>query len=107
VEQVLRQIQDSLYQRAKTFRDSRICTAETLDEFKGFFPAREEQDEAGAEALRFVYAHWDGTRETEDRVQSEYKATIRCIPDDGPQEPGTCIFTGKPSTRRVVFARAY
>ena len=54
-----------------------------------------------------MYAHWDGTRETEDRVQKEFKATIRCLPFDGPAEPGVCLFTGKPSARRVVFARAY
>ena len=79
----------------------------TLDEFRTLFPPREEGTEAGAEPLKFVYAHWDGTRETEDRVQKEYAATIRCLPFDGPQEPGTCIFTGKPSKCRVVFARAY
>jgi prolyl-tRNA synthetase len=107
IEQLLREIQAALYQRAKAFRDSRIVTANTLEEFQALFPKREEQDEAGAEPLRFVYAHWDGARETEDRVQSEYKATIRCIPFDGPTEPGTCLFTGKPSQRRVVFARAY
>ena len=49
-------------------------------------------------------AHWDGTRETEDRIQEETKATIRCIPFDRPKEPGKCMVTGKPSARRVVFA---
>ncbi len=82
-------------------------TANTLDEFKALFPRARRATEAGAEPLKFVYAHWDGTRETEDRVQKEYKATIRCLPFDGPQEAGTCIFTGQPSARRVVFARAY
>ena len=66
----------------------------------------EKDDEAG-EPLKFVYAHWDGTRETEDRVQKEFKATIRVLPFDGEKVPGACIFTGKPSARRVVFARAY
>jgi prolyl-tRNA synthetase len=55
----------------------------------------------------FVWGHWDGTRETEDKVQEETKATIRCIPFDGPTEPGACMVTGKPSAKRVVFARAY
>lgn len=104
---LLHDIQKALYERAKAFRDSRLVTARTLDEFRDLFPPREEGDEAGAEPLRFVYAHWDGTRETEDRVQQEFKATIRCLPFDGPQEPGTCIFTGRPSARPVVFARAY
>jgi prolyl-tRNA synthetase len=54
-----------------------------------------------------VSAHYDGSRETEDMIQKEYKATIRCLPFDGPAEPGTCLFTDKPSARRVVFARAY
>jgi prolyl-tRNA synthetase len=107
IAKLLRDIQKALYDRAKKFRDERITTANTLDEFRALFPPREEGTEAGAEPLKFVYAHWDGTRETEDRVQKEYAATIRCLPFDGPQEPGTCIFTGKPSSRRVVFARAY
>jgi prolyl-tRNA synthetase len=107
IAKLLRDIQGAIYDRAKAFRDSRTVTAKTLDEFRDLFPPREEGDEAGAEPLKFVYAHWDGTRETEDLVQREYKATIRCLPFDGPAEPGTCIFTGKPSERRVVFARAY
>jgi prolyl-tRNA synthetase len=106
IEKLLREIQKALFERAKAFRDSRIVTATTLDEFKALFPV-EKEDEAGAEPLRFVYAHWDGTRETEDQVQKEYKATIRVLPFDGPKEPGTCLFTGKPSARQVVFARAY
>ena len=107
IAKLLRDIQTALYTKAKAFRDSRIVTANTLDEFKALFPAREEAAEAGTEPLKFVYAHWDGTRETEDRVQKEYAATIRCLPFDGPQEAGTCLFTGKESPRRVVFARAY
>ena len=58
-------------------------------------------------AMKFVLAHWDGTRETEDHVQKEFKATIRCLPSASPAEPGVCPFTGNPSARRVVFARAY
>jgi len=108
VDTVLRDIQKSLFSRAKTMRDSRIVTAETIEEFKQLFPTKGE-DEADTDlgTLKFVYAHWDGTRETEDRVQKEYKATIRCLPFDGPQESGTCLFSGKASPRRVVFARAY
>jgi prolyl-tRNA synthetase len=106
INQLLRDIQTALYGRAKKYRDACTVTANTLDEFKAFFPV--EKDEGGAAgALKFVYAHWDGTRETEDRVQAEFKATIRCLPFDGPPDAGACLFTGKPSARRVVFARAY
>lgn len=108
IEALLRAIQKGLYERAKAYRDARTVTANTLDEFKALFPVRKDEgEELPVDALKFVYAHWDGTRETEDMVQREYKATIRCLPFDGPQEPGTCVFTGKPSARRVVFARAY
>src|SRR5262249_43877383 len=101
-------IQGALRVRARVYRDARTVTANTLDEFKALFPVRkDENEELPVDALRFVYAHWDGTRETEDMVQKEYKATIRVLPFDGPKEPGTCIFTVKPSARRVVFARAY
>jgi prolyl-tRNA synthetase len=106
IAQLLRDIQQALFERAKAFRDSRIVTANTLDEFRALFPV-EREDETSTEPLKFVYAHWDGTRETEDRVQKEFKATIRVLPFDGPKEPGTCIFTGQPSARQVVFARAY
>ncbi len=106
IDKLLRDIQTALYNRAKAYRDANTTTANTLDEFKALFPI--EKEEGGATgALKFVYAHWDGTKETEDRVQAEFKATIRCLPFDGPTEPGTCLFTGKPSAKRVVFARAY
>jgi len=55
----------------------------------------------------FVSAHWDGTSETEDRIKEETKATIRCIPIDAEEEAGVCIYSGKPSNKRVLFARAY
>jgi prolyl-tRNA synthetase len=106
IARLLRDIQKSLYDRAAAFRDKQTATANSLDEFRAFFPV-EKDDETGAEPLRFVHAHYDGSREVEDMIQKEYKATIRCLPFDGEQEPGTCIFTGKPSARRVVFARAY
>jgi prolyl-tRNA synthetase len=64
---------------------------------------RRRLDEGGG----FLYCHWDGTSVTEEKIKEETKATIRCIPLDTPEEPGKCIFTGRPSTRRVVFARAY
>ncbi len=107
IAKLLRDIQKALYDRAKAFREANTVTANSLDEFRALFPAEKEGEESGAGGLKFVWAHYDGTRETEDRVQKEFKATIRCIPFDGPTEPGTCIFTGRPSARRVVFARAY
>ena len=55
----------------------------------------------------FVSAHWDGTVETEQAIKEETKATIRCIPLDAAEEPGKCVYSGKPSSRRVLFARAY
>ena len=107
VAQLLRDIQKALFDRAKAFRDKQTGTANTLEEFKAFFPAEKDEDAGVTGGQRFVYAHWDGTRETEDMVQKEYKATIRCLPFGGPTEAGVCVFTGKPSARRVVFARAY
>ena len=96
VADLLEDIQDNIYQKARKFRDEHISVADSYDEFK-------EKIEAGG----FVLAHWDGTTETELRVKEETKATIRCIPLDSDETPGTCIFTGKPSARRVIFARNY
>lgn len=96
VANLLEDIQNNIYTKASNFRDSHIFEANSYDEFK-------ELIEKGG----FVLAHWDGTTETEERVKEETKATIRCIPLDGDTTPGTCIFTGKPSERRVIFARNY
>ena len=96
VANLLEDIQNTIYTKARNFRDSHIFEANSYDEFK-------ELIEKGG----FVLAHWDGTTETEERVKEETKATIRCIPLDGDTTPGTCIFTGKPSERRVIFARNY
>ena len=86
VANLLEDIQNNIYTKARNFRDSHIFEANSYDEFK-------ELIEKGG----FVLAHWDGTTETEERVKEETKATIRCIPLDGDTTPGTCIFTGKPS----------
>jgi len=94
---LLDNIQSSLFDRAKAYRDSHITRVDTWEEFVATL------DGPGG----FVSAHWDGTGETEDLIKEETKATIRCIPLDNPQEAGTCIRTGKPSTQRVLFARAY
>ena len=90
-------IQANMFERARAYRDSHITPVDTWDEFVRLL------DEKGG----FLSAHWDGTSETEELIKTETKATIRCIPLDNPQEAGTCIKTGKPSTQRVLFARAY
>ncbi len=96
VANLLEDIQKNIYTKALNYRNSRIIEVNSYDEFK------EKIEEGG-----FLLAHWDGTTETEERVKEETKATIRCIPLDGDETPGTCIFTGKPSKRRVIFARNY
>jgi len=94
---LLEQIQTNLYTKASDFREETTHRADTWDEFVKIL------DTHGG----FVYAHWDGTAETEEAIKEKSKATIRCIPLDNPKEEGACILTGKPSTQRVVFARAY
>lgn len=94
---LLDDIQASMLERARTYRDEHITRVDTWDEFVRLL------DEKGG----FLSAHWDGTSETEELIKTETKATIRCIPLNNPQEAGTCIKTGKPSTQRVLFARAY
>lgn len=94
---LLENIQNNIYQRALDFRDNNIHYANTWDEFTDIL-----ENKAG-----FIAAHWDGTTETEVKIKELTKATIRCIPLDNKQEEGTCILTGKPSTQRVLFAKAY
>lgn len=96
VEEMLEDIQRNLFEKARKFRDEHTVEVDTYDEFK-------EQIEKGG----FILAHWDGTPETEEKIKEETKATIRCIPFEGDTTPGKCIVTGKPSERRVLFARAY
>ena len=94
---LLNDIQKSIYDKAKLFRDANIRKADTWDEFLRVL------DEEGG----FVSAHWDGTAATEESIKEKAKATIRCIPLNNPQEEGKCILTGAPSKERVLFARAY
>ena len=94
---LLEDIQKNLFDRASKFRENRTTEVDTYDEFK------EVLDSKGG----FVYAHWDGTIETEEKIKEETKATIRCIPMEGNTEEGKCIISGLPSKGRVVFARAY
>ena len=97
VEQLLAVIQDNLYQRALEFRDTHITPVDTFEEFKKVL------NEKGG----FIAAHWDGTIETEAKIKDATKASIRCIPIDAKEEQGLCILTGKPSSKRVLFAKAY
>ncbi len=96
VVKLLDEIQEGIYRKALAYREEHTVAVDTYDEFKA-------QIEKGG----FVLAHWDGTPETEERIKEETKATIRCIPFEGDTTPGTCMVTGKPSARRVLFARAY
>lgn len=97
VEHLLEQIQENLYRKALNFREDNTHHADTWDEFVDII------DNKGG----FVYAHWDGTEETELAIKDKTKATIRLIPLNNQKDEGKCILTGKPSERRVVFAKAY
>ena len=96
VKNLLEEIQANIFQKALKHREERTICVDTYDEFK-------EKIEQGY----FIMAHWDGTPETEERIKNETKATIRCLPLEGDMTPGKCMVTGKPSARRVLFARAY
>ena len=96
IKELLEEIQANIYKKAADYRTAHTATVETYEEFK-------EKIEDGG----FILAHWDGSPETEDRIKTETKATIRCIPLEGDKTPGRCMVTGKPSAQRVVFARAY
>ena len=97
VELLLAEIQKNLYQKALNYRKTHITDVNTFEEFKEILESK------GG----FIRAHWDGTTETEEQIKNLTKATIRCIPMDGKQESGICIFSGKPSNKRVLFAKAY
>jgi prolyl-tRNA synthetase len=97
IEETLADIQASLFNKAKAYRDQHITPANSWEEFEQLL------DQKGG----FIAAHWDGTPETEEAIKEKTKATIRCIPLDNPTEEGACILTGKPSSQRVLFARAY
>ncbi len=94
---LLTEIQEQLFKKAEHFRDNNITSVENFDEFK------EVLESKGG----FLSAHWDGTAETEDKIKEITKATIRCIPLDAKEEEGACVYSGKPSQRRVLFAKAY
>jgi prolyl-tRNA synthetase len=97
IQQLLEEIQANIYNKAESFRAEHITEANSYEELKTLL-----DDKAG-----FISAHWDGTPETEQKIKEETKATIRCIPLDNKLEAGVCIYSGKPSIQRVLFARAY
>jgi prolyl-tRNA synthetase len=94
---MLKEMQAALFNKALQIREANTFEFNSYDEFK------KKIDEPGG----FLLAHWDGTRETEDKIAAETKATIRCIPFNRKKEAGKCMVTGKPSEGRVVFAKAY
>ncbi|MAZ37127.1 proline--tRNA ligase [Salibacteraceae bacterium] len=97
VEKLMIEIQENLYKKAVDFRTENTTEVSTYDEFKEVLKTKSG----------FVLAHWDGTPETEERIKKETKATIRCIPLEGEKVAGKCVFSGKPSTQKVLFAKAY
>ncbi len=97
IEETLKVISQNLYNKAETFRDEHITKVDTWEEFNQVLEAK------GG----FIYAFWDGTAETEEKIQELTKATIRCIPLDAKEEDGIDVYSGKPSKKRVLFAKAY
>ena len=97
VSALLQEIQEALYDKARVFRDAHITEVNTYTEFKEVL-----ENKTG-----FISAHWDGTAASEEAIKNETKATIRCIPLEGQPEEGSCIYSGKPSKQRVLFAKAY
>ena len=95
--QLLEEIQQAMFDKAKAFRDAHIIKVDNWEDFE-----KALEGEGG-----FVSAHWDGTPETEEAIKQKSKATIRCIPLNNPQEEGKCVFSGNASKERVLFARAY
>lgn len=97
INELLNSIQNDLFNKAKNYRDVHTTEVSTFEEFKDVLETK------GG----FISAHWDGTEATEDQIKELTKATIRCIPLDAENEAGTCVFSGKPSQKRVLFAKAY
>ncbi len=97
VKELLEEIQNSLFDKALSFRDNHITKVDTFEEFKTVLKTK------GG----FIAAHWDGTPETENKIKELTKATIRCMPLDSEEEQGICVLSGKPSSKRVLFAKAY
>ena len=106
--EILDSIQNNLLQRATEFRDANTRAIDSKEEFYAFFTAK---NSAKPEIHGgFALAHWDGSRAVEEQIKTDLKVTIRCIPFDDPvipPTPGKCPFTGNPSPRRVIWAKAY
>jgi prolyl-tRNA synthetase len=93
----MEEIHQNIYRKAADFRTENTYSVDTWDEFRDII-----ENKGG-----FVMAHWDGSAETEEQIKNLTKATVRAIPFDAPPEEGKCVLSGKPSHRRVLFARAY
>ena len=102
---ILQAIQTNLYERALAFRDEHTRDIDTTEEFYAFFTAKnpDRPEIHGG----FARAHWDSTAESEEKIKNDLKVTIRCIPRDAREEEGRCIVSGRPSRRRVLWAKAY
>ena len=96
IEQLLEDIQKNIFEKALKFREDNTFVVDTWEEFK-------DQIEKGG----FILAHWDGTAETEEKIKQETKATIRLVPLNSAEMTGECVYSGKESAKRVVFARNY
>jgi prolyl-tRNA synthetase len=94
---LLEEIQKNLFNKALDYRNTHITEVDTYENFKSVLETK------GG----FISAHWDGTNETEAKIKEETKATIRCIPLEMKEEEGVCVYSGKPSKQRVLFAKAY
>ena len=97
IDNLLSDIQENLFKKALKFREDHITQVESFDEFQKVL------NEKGG----FISAHWDGTNETENKIKEKTKATIRCIPNNSSSSKGKCVYSGKPSNQRVIFAKAY
>jgi prolyl-tRNA synthetase len=97
ISNLLATMQDAIFNKALSYRNDHTTEVNSWEEFQEVLETK----------TGFISAHWDGTTESEDKIQQATKATIRCIPFDNPQEDGVCVFSGKPSKERVLFAKAY
>ena len=105
IDALLDEMQDAILARARNLREAHTRRIDSRQEFYDFFTphnAAKPEIHGG-----FVMAHWGGDTAAEETLKNDLSVTIRCIPLDSPEEPGTCPFTGKPSPRRVLFAKAY
>ena len=102
---ILADIQNNLFTRAKAFRDNNIKVIDSKDEFYEFFtPANKEKPEIHG---GFALCHWNGSAQVEEQVKNDLNVTIRCIPLDEEPEEGKCVISGEPSKQKVIFAKSY